>query len=66
MLLNVILVGAAVFLELISFVLYSRYKSRSQKLKGTGRVTDIEIAHNWQYFFGFVLLAIPCLFYYVY
>ena len=64
--LNVILFGTAVFLELISLLFYSRYKSRFRKLQGTGRVTDMEIAHKWQYFFGFILLAIPCLFYYMY
>ena len=66
MLLNLILIGIAVFLELVALVLYSRYRSRFKKLHGTGRVTDMEIAHNWQYFFGFVMLVIPCLFYYVY
>lgn len=64
--LNFMLIGMAVFLELISFIFYNRYKSRLRKLQGTGRITDMEIAHNWQYFFGFVLLAIPCLFYYMY
>lgn len=63
--LNVILIGLAVFSELVSFLFYNRYKLRFQKLKGTGRVTDIEIAHSWQRFFGFALLAIPCLVYYV-
>lgn len=56
----------AIFLELISFAFYSRFRLRFQKLRKTGRVTDMEIAHNWQYFFGFALLAIPCLFYCVY
>jgi uncharacterized membrane protein len=64
--LNLMLIGGAVFIELVSFVFYSRYKSRFRKLKGTGRIADMEIAHNWQYFFGFVLLAIPCLCYYMY
>jgi hypothetical protein len=64
--LNMILIGAAVFLELISLVFYRRYKSRLRKLHGTGRVADIEVAHNWQYFFGFILLVIPCLFYYMF
>ena len=64
--LNLILIGAAIFFELVSFMFYSRYKSRLRKLQGTGRVADIEVAHNWQYFFGFVLLAIPCLFYCMY
>jgi len=64
--LDAILIGLAVFLELISLVFYGKFKSRFQKLRGTGRVTDMEIAHNWQYFFGFALLAIPCLFYYIY
>jgi hypothetical protein len=66
MFINIIFIGMAAFAEAISLVFYSRYKLRLKKLKGTGRVTDIEIARNWQYFFGFVLLIIPCLFYYVY
>lgn len=64
--LNTILVGAAVFLELISLMFYNKYKSRFKKLIGTGRITDMEIAHNWQYFFGAISFAIPCLFYYFY
>jgi len=64
--LNIILIVAATLLECTSFVLYNRYKSRARKLRRTGRITDIEIANNWQNFFGFALLAIPCLLIYIY
>lgn len=64
--LNITLIVAAALLECTSLVLYSRYKSRVRKLRRTGRIADIEIAHNWQKFFGFALLAIPCLLIYVY
>jgi hypothetical protein len=64
--LNIALIVTATLVECTSLVLYNRYKSRVRKLRKTGRITDIEIAHNWQSFFGFVLLAIPCLLIYAY
>lgn len=64
--LNITLIVGAAFLECLSLVLYSRYKLRVRKLKRTGRIADIEIARNWQKFFGFALLAIPCLLFYIY
>jgi len=59
--LNLLFIWMGVFSEFISFLFYNRFKLRYKKLKGTGRVTDIEIAHNWQTFFKVAIIAIPLL-----
>lgn len=59
--LNLLFIWTGVFSEFISFLFYNRYKVKKEKLKGTGRMTDIEIAHNWQTFFKVAIIAIPLL-----
>lgn len=50
---------AAVLLESILFVKYRQLRVGVHKLRGTGRVHDIEALNNWVYFVKFLLFALP-------
>jgi len=57
------LVATGLFAECFVFLLYKRAKLRLKKLNGTGRMNEIEVAHNRQLLFGTALVAIPVLLY---
>jgi hypothetical protein len=61
--LGALLILTGIFAECCSFLLYKRARYRLRKLTGTGRVTDIEIARNWQVFFRAAMVAVPVLLY---
>jgi len=61
--LGLLLILTGIFAEGCSFLLYRRARYRLKKLSGTGRITDIEIAHNWQLFFRAAMVAVPVLLY---
>jgi hypothetical protein len=61
--LGLLLILVGIFVEGCSFLLYKRAKYRLKRLSGTGRMNDIEIAHNWQLFFRGAMLAVPVVLY---
>lgn len=58
-----LLILTGLFAEGCFYLFYKRAKVRLKKLSGTGRVNDIEVAHNKQLLFGTAMLAIPVLIY---
>jgi|GEM_PF-4226381 len=51
------------FAEGCFFLLYTRFRLRLKRLNGTGKVTDMEIARNWQQLFRVLMVAVPVLLY---
>ena len=61
-----IIIAVALF-ESILFVKYLQLRRGAYRLRGTGRVHDIEAVHNWMGFVRFLLFALPAvsLFFYI-
>lgn len=49
------------FVEMVILVFYKRYDFKFDRLKGTGRMTDMEITNNYKKFFKLVLVINPIL-----
>ncbi len=60
-----LLIFTGLFAEACLVILYIRFKLRLKRLSGTGRLTDIEIARNWQKFFRALIVAVPVLLYWL-
>jgi hypothetical protein len=58
-----VFIGAGILSEFISFLFYNKFKLKFNKLRGTGRMTDLEIAHNWKTFFRAIMFIIPIVLY---
>jgi hypothetical protein len=56
-------IWTCVVAEFVAFLFYSKFKQKFKKLRGSGRMADIEIAHNWQTFFRLTMFVIPVLMY---
>ena len=58
---------AVVLFESILFIKYLQLRRGAYRLKGSGRVHDIEAVRNWMSFVRFLLFALPAisLFYYI-
>jgi len=57
---NAIILGSC-FVEMVMLVFYKRYDFRFDRLKGTGRMTDLEITNNYIKFFKVLLVVNPIL-----
>lgn len=55
------IVLSSCFVEMILLVFYKRYDFKFDRLKGTGRMADMEITNNYKKFFKLVLIANPIL-----
>jgi len=62
---EIFLIMAGLLTEITAFVFYTRFKLKARRFARTGRVSDIEIASNWQSFFGAILVIIPALVYWL-
>lgn len=63
--LGLLLILTGIFAEGSSFLLYKKARYRLKRLSGTGRVNDIEVAHNWELFFRAAMVAVPVALYYL-
>ena len=55
------IIGCSCFVEMVILVFYKRYDFKFDRLKGTGRMADMEITNNYKKFFKLVLVANPIL-----
>jgi len=55
------IIGCSCFVEMVMLVFYKRYDFKFDRLKGTGRMTDLEITNNYMKFFKVILVANPIL-----
>ena len=61
--LELLLIFTTIVSESVLILLYSRFKVKLKKLSGTGRINDIEVAHNWQTLVKLAMLVIPVVLY---
>jgi hypothetical protein len=61
--LDMFIIGAGILSEFISYLFYSKFNSKFNRLRGTGRMTDLEIAYNWKSFFRAAMFVIPIVLY---
>ncbi len=54
-----LIIIAVVLFESILFVKYLQLRRGAYRLRGTGRVHDIEAVHNWLSLVRFLLFALP-------
>jgi hypothetical protein len=61
--LNMLFIGVGFLTELVAFLFYNKFKLKFNRLRGTGRMNDLELAHNWKSFFRAAMFTIPVLLY---
>jgi hypothetical protein len=59
--LKLMIIAGAGMTEIFLILKYRALNNKAKKLKGTGKMTDIEITNNRRYFVRFLLASFPFL-----